>query len=46
MSIDQKNYWIFIDKLLKRNTNLSKLACYFSYIPARVVVAMQRHQII
>ena len=26
--------------------NLSKLACYFSYIPACVVVAMQRHQII
>ena len=26
--------------------NLSKLACYFSYIPARLVVAMQRHQII
>ena len=26
--------------------NLSKLACYVSYIPACVVVAMQRHQII
>ena len=26
--------------------NLSKLACYFSFIPACVVVAMQRHQII
>ena len=25
---------------------LSKLACYFPYIPACVVVAMQRHQII
>ena len=26
--------------------NLSKLACYLSHIPAHVVVAMQRHQII
>ena len=26
--------------------NLSKLACYVAYIPAWVVVAMQRHRII
>ena len=26
-----------------RTLNLSKLACYCSYIPARLIVAMQRH---